>query len=273
MKQRVILIVSVVVGLIAALLTGQYLRAKDREFKTRLERLTRDNRTIEIMAAKRALPAGTVLTYGDMVAMRASESAVRNRAVEFEDRSMLIGRKLSRPLESEAPIYWSDLEGGNPFNRGLSSDIKLRQRAISIGVGGTAAVSGMVKPNDHVDVLGTFTFPSGTKSGEMEMVTMTILQDVLVLATGRETAKNQLGAADHNTAGGYSSITVEVTPREAEMLVFAEQARGRLVLTLRNPTDLYYEKDLPRVDFTKIQEEIATLNGYRQQRLLGKPVP
>ena len=173
-------------------------------------------------------------------------------------------------MEPHAPVYWSDLEGGDPFNRGLAGDIKEHQRAISISVGGAAAVSGMVKPNDHVDVLGTFTFPSSTKSGEMEMVTQTILLDVLILATGHDTAKSQLGAGDR--AAGYNTVTVEVTPREAEMLVFAEQARGRLVLPLRNPAEMEYERDMPSVDFSKIQETIKTLNDYRQQKLLGKPL-
>ncbi len=273
MKQRVILIVSVVVGLIAALLTGQYLSAKDREYQASLARITRDNRMIEVLAAKRVLPAGTVLTADDVGKMKVAESAIRGHGVEEHDWYQLRSRKLLRTLQANTPVYWSDVEGGDPIGRGLSDDIKSRQRAISISVGGSAAVSGMVKPTDHVDVLGTFTFPSTTKAGEMEMVTLTIMQDVLVLATGRETAKTQAAAIDRNaSAGGYSTVTIEVTPREAEMLVFAEQARGRLVLTLRNPADIEYEKDLPRVDFSKIQEEIKTLNEHRQQKLLGKPL-
>lgn len=271
MKQRVILIASVVIGLIAALLTGQYLSAKDREYKIREQQLTGRYRTIKVLAAFRNLPSGTVLDYGDMTPIDVVENSVRGRVVEVRDSDMLKGKKLNRSLEKLTPIYWSDLEGGDPFSRGLAYDIKKNQRAISISVGGAAAVSGMVKPNDHVDVLGTFSFPSEKKAGEMEMVTLTLLQDVLILATGRETAKNQLGAGDRG-AGGYNTVTVEVTPREAEMIVFAEQARGRLVLTLRNPADLDYEKDLPRVDFNKIQEEIVKLNQIRQEKLLGKPV-
>jgi len=270
MKQRVILIASVVIGLMAAVLTGQYLSAKDRDYKEKERQLIRNNRKIPVIAAQRNLPIGTVLTRDDLGVMDVIENAVRGHVVEEKDFSMLLNHRLQRSLESKAPIYWSDIEGGDPFSRGLAGDIKSHQRAISISVGGAAAVSGMVKPNDHVDVLGTFTFPSSTKPGEMEMVTLTILQDVLILATGHDTAKSQLGAGDRAT--GYNTVTVEVTPREAEMLVFAEQARGRLVLTLRNPADIEYEKDLPRVDFSKIQEEITTLNGYRQQKLLGKPL-
>ena len=267
MKQRIILIASVAIGLIAALLTRQYLSAKDREVNQRLAQMTRDYRKISVVVVNRNVPTGQVLAPQDIGMVEMIESAVRGHVVKQEEYQMLMNRRLIRSLEAGSPIYWSDIEGGDPLNRGLASDVKPKMRAISIGVGGTAAVSGMVQPNDHVDVLGTFAFPSATKSGEMEMVTLTILQDVLVLATGRETAKSRLVAGDR---GSYGSVTVEVTPREAEMLVFAEQARGRLVLTLRNPVDIFYEKELPRVDFAKIQSEIEALNAIRQEKLLLK---
>ena len=67
--------------------------------------------------------------------------------------------------------------------------------------------------------------------------------------------------------GAYSTVTLEVTPREAEMLAFAEQMRGRLSLSLRNRSDVSYEKELPQVDFAKIRSEIEDLNQKRQQRM------
>jgi hypothetical protein len=48
------------------------------------------------------------------------------------------------------------------------------------------------------------------------------------------------------------------------MLAFAEQIKGRLVLTLRNRNDTSYEKELPKVDFEKIRGEIEELNLKRQ---------
>ena len=52
------------------------------------------------------------------------------------------------------------------------------------------------------------------------------------------------------------------------MLAFAEQIKGRLVLTLRNRNDTSYEKELPKVDFEKIRSEIEELNLKRQQQKL-----
>ena len=126
----------------------------------------------------------------------------------------------------------------------------------------------MVKPNDHVDVIGTFDFPGdGGSERKTELVTCTILQNVLVLAVGRETAKSRTASA--GLSGAYSTVTLEVTPREAEMLAFAEQIRGRLVLTLRNRNDTSTESELPNVDFRKIRGEMEELNKKRQREKLG----
>jgi len=269
MKQKFILIASVVIGLLAALITRSYLNAKDREVQAKINQFNRNNRKIDVMVVKRAVPSGTVLRVEDLGAVEEIERAVRSHAVKASDSLKLIGRKTIRALEANSVVYWSDIEGGQPGSGGLADDIKQNMRAISINVSGAASVSGMVKPNDHVDVIGTFTFPSKQVDGEMELVTMTILQDVLVLATGRETSKSVITAI-RSTQTSYNMVTLEVTPREAEMLVFAEQIKGRLALALRNPEDVYYEKELPRVDFNKIQSEIETLNEFRQNQLLRK---
>ncbi len=267
MKQKLILIISVVVGILAAFLTRQYLNAKDKEVAKLKADIRSSQRIASIVVVKRDLPAGTVLQHDDLGLQDFPEGPVRGHAVRREDAHYLLGRKLLRLVERGAPVFWSDIEGGAPGSRGLAEDIPQKMRALSINVSGAAAVSGMVRPNDRVDVLGTFSFPAANNPAELELVTLTILQDVTVLATGRETAKT-FGAA--NRAASYNSVTLSVTPREAEMLVFAEQVKGRLVLALRNPSDVYFERDLPRVNFDKIQEEIKNLNLYRQEQLLRK---
>jgi len=270
MKQNIILVISVIAGLAAAFVTMKYFDAKDAEVARLKAEIRSSQRIISIVVVKRDLPAGTVLQREDLGLQDYPEGPVRGHAVGQEDAHYLIGRQILRLLERGAPVYWSDIEGGPPGSRGLAEDIPQKMRALSITVGGAAAVSGMVRPNDRVDVLGTFSFPSARNPAELELVTLTVLQDVTVLATGRDTAKT-IGATAR--AGGYNMVTLSVTPREAEMLVFAEQIKGRLVLSLRNPSDVSFENDLPRVDFDKIQEEIRTLNLFRQENLLRKRQP
>ena len=269
MQQKIVLVISVVVGLLAAFLTRSYLNAKANEYETMKRDLEKRHGQMEVMTVTRELPSGTVLTFSDVGKIDAPRIAVQGKAIEANNHMVLIGRKTTRPLKPGEVIFWSCIEGGGPEMKGLSSDIKNKMRAISVNVTGAASVSGMVQPNDHVDVLGTFTFPSKTVPGEMELVTFTILQDVLVLATGKETAKSRLLSNTYATSA-YNMVTLEVTPREAEMLVFAEQIKGRISLALRNPDDVYYESTLPRVNFDKIQGEIELLNKNRQENIHRK---
>jgi len=269
MKQKLILIASVVIGLLAAVLTKSYLTAKERELSKWKAQFEQRNAKVAVAAVKHDIPSGTILTLADIGGIEVIERGMRGHFVKAADHLALVGRKTVNVLKEGSPIFWSDIAGGAPGARGLSGDIKQRMRAISINVSGSASVSGMVKPNDHVDVLGTFTFPSKEISGEMELVTMTIMQNVLVLATGKETSKSML-LATRPSSSSYNSVTLEVTPREAEMLAFSEQIKGRLALALRNPDDVYYEKTLERVDFKKIQAEIEQLNEFRQ-KLLREP--
>lgn len=270
MNQKIIPIVSVAVGLLAFLLTYQYLRAKEREVEDIKRKIYESTRKIEVAGAARSIPAGTVVAVDDLKLLEIDEWSAPDQIVRRSEGAMILGRKTRFQIKADKPILWSDIEGGETAAQGLAPMVKREMRALSLAVGGASTVSGMVEPNDHVDVLGTFTLPSGTTPGEMESVTLTVLQDVTVLATGQQLAK-QLGGARRGTRDtGYSTVTLEVTPREAELLVFAQQARGKLTLSLRNPSDISFEKDLPNVDFKKLQSQLPELNLYRQKNIRMK---
>ena len=267
MKRNIILIISLVAGLAAAVLTRVYLASKAAEYERDRRRLIERYGAIEVVAYTRAVPAGTVLTKDDLGSLRVPQMGLRGQAVELEDFRELIGRKTVVSHDRGEVVFWSDIEGGDPKIKGLSNSITKHMRAISINVTGAASVSGMIKPNDHVDVIGTFDVPSDDDERKLKRgdpVTCTILQNVLVLATGRQTANARPRDLGLGAQQGYATVTLEVTPREAEMLAFAEQIRGRLLLTLRNGNDTSSETELPDIDFLKIRAEMSDLNKKRQ---------
>lgn len=267
MKRQLVLIISLVAGLLAALLTRFYISAKESEYRNAEAKLHAKYGSIDVLCFKRDIPGGTVLARGDIGHKVVPGRGLRGQALESADYDSIIGRKIVIAHKMGDVIMWSDIEGGDPSVKGLSADVKSKMRAISINVGSSSSVSGMIKPNDHVDVIGTFDFPDAEgKTRRGELVTCTMLQNVLVLATGRETAKMRDRSMAMGGAAGsaYSTVTLEVTPREAEMIAFAEQMKGRLTLTLRSRNDTSYEKELPQVDFAKIRSEIEELNLKRQ---------
>ncbi len=270
MQRKVILLVSLFAGLAAAVLTRTYLTMKEGEIKAAKQRLVDRYGTMVALVFKRAIPAGSVISAADIDRRIVPKIGMRGQALTEENRASIIGRKTVVGHNAEEVIFWSDIEGGNPAASGLSTDVKRQMRAMSINVSGAASVSGMVKPNDHVDVIGTFDFPGGDgKLRRGDPITCTILQNVLVLATGKETAKSHVRELGFKSSG-YSTVTLEVTPREAEMLAFAEQIKGRLILTLRNRNDTSSEKELPQVNYEKIRQEMEDLNHKRQLKLGGR---
>lgn len=274
MKNKIILIAAVVFGLLAAVLTRAYLSAKNDEFRALRERFARTHGTMDVLCFRKDVPGGAVLTRDELGLKTVPKTGLRGQALTEDSLADVLGRKLVGGRKTGELLFWADIEGGNPTAGGLAADIRRKMRALSISVSGASAVSGMVRPNDHVDVVGTFSFPKTAPDGKtvfQELVTCTILQNVLVLATGQETAKTRLRGGFPPTAGGaYSTVTLEVSPREAEMLVFAEQIKGRLSLTLRNRNDTSYETELPQVDFAKIRSEIEELNVKRQTEIGGR---
>ncbi len=269
MKQKIIPIVSICIGLLAGILTHQYLKAKRNELLAMKNEILAGARKVTVMVTTRDLPSGSILRQSDLTILECFEMAVGDRAVRHADGPMLLGKSTLLALTKGKPIFWTDIEGGR-IGASLAPMVKRELRALSIAVSGANAVSGMVEPNDKVDVLGTFAFPSKQDEKEMESVTLTVLQDVTVLATGQDLARGSFGESDNRRARSYSTVTLEVTPREAELLVFAQQMKGSLTLTLRNPEDVSFEKNLPEINFQQLETMLPELNMNRQRTIRHK---
>ena len=265
MKQKLILLIAIIAGVVAFWLTGQYLQSQREKIFGRAKK-------VWVVVAAQDLPSGSILKTGDLRKMKVFERNVGTRAVMPESVRDIVGKKLLFSITRGDPIQWSDIDVPYKGEIGLAETIYPGLRAISISVDAVSSVSGMVKPNDRVDVLGTFTLPSATITGEMETVTLTVLQDVTVLATGQTMARQTSFASRQRKPHqrGYSTITFEVTLREAELLVFAQSVRGRLYLSLRNPTDVSFVTDLPQINFEHIQSKLPELNLIRQRDIRHK---
>ena len=81
MKQNVILVISIVTGIIAAVVTKHYFDAKDREVREVIADLRSSQRFATIVVVKRDLPAGTVLQFEDLGLQDYPEGPTRGHAV------------------------------------------------------------------------------------------------------------------------------------------------------------------------------------------------
>jgi len=264
MKQKIVLIIALGMGAIAFVLTHVYLKAER-------EALYKNASKTFILVAREDLPRTTVLTTSNIRNQEVFENGLSPQVFRAENQRLVLGKTLEFPIKKGSPIDWMHIGTNLDEISGLARTIRSGMRAISIPVSGENAVSGLVRPNDNVDILGTFSFMDEVNPGEMKTVTFTVLQDVTVLATGQETARAELEITSNSRRrGGYSTITIAVFPEEAELIAFAMNVKGSLTLTLRNPSDVTVMEQTPPIDFQTLQRELPRLNEKRQATLRGQ---
>lgn len=131
---------------------------------------------------------------------------------------------------------------------GLSRQVAPGKRAVTVMVTEDKGVSHLIKPGDRVDILARIEMQPGHKE---KTEVRTVLQDVLVLATGKYIAntipgileadplnkngkRTTVNLTEYNT---YSNITIEVDPVQAQQIIFIESTLDGVYLTLRNNDD------------------------------------
>lgn len=105
------------------------------------------------------------------------------------------------------------------------------QRGVALPVN-SQKLPGDIQPGMYVDI----TAPFHNKSGQMTV--LPVIERVKVLLVGSQSALNQQNSQDPANTSNYSTITVEVTPKQAlELSEIQHMASGEFEINLRNPGD------------------------------------
>ena len=215
--------------IIAVLLAGTAFTVHQFYLHQQKEQITAGWDLVEIVVANQPIAEGTVLEE-DMVSKRPVPSQfVTNSNITPNMQVHIINQRVVAPLNPGDPLLLSHLESQKGFEK-LSNMVARNSRAINISVDEIGSVGGWVRPNDFVDVLGTFRDPASR-----EMMSITLLQQVQVLATGKITSTTNLSLLDENDMS-YGTVTLMVDSDSAEAISLAADL-GKLTLVLRNPED------------------------------------
>ena len=223
LKGKTPLAVALVLGLLAGLLAYTALKTKEAAVR-------KGWTPVLVVVAKQDIAQGTVITADLMAHRRVPEQFVTSSVVRPEKASFLEGSKVLVPLQAGDPLLWSQFADSRGTER-LSSKIQKKGRAITIDASPKTSVGGWIRPNDHVDLIGTFRDPQTN-----DTVAVTLLQNVIVLATGKITGTTNvslLPEADRD----YTNVTLLVIPEEAEIITLAQEL-GSLTVSLRNEDDV-----------------------------------
>ncbi|MDP3460355.1 MAG: Flp pilus assembly protein CpaB [Hyphomonas sp.] len=111
----------------------------------------------------------------------------------------------------------------------LAAMMDPEMRAVSVQISAESASGGFILPNDRVDLILTYDQSADTQRGIPERtIATTIIKNVRILAIDQNFATN----AEGETARLGSTATIEVSPREAELVAMAMR-RGEVSLALR----------------------------------------
>ena len=233
-NRRKILAVSVGLAVLAVLLLYIYTNQLANKYGVAGEK-------VSVIAAKYDLPPDKPITPDMLVQKEIPEAYVHPQAVFFNEWERIGGQRVSHPVRADQVLLWTDFADPRA-NIELDQVVKDGWRGMSINVDNADAMSGLLRPNDHVDILGTFMKPDSKEW-------VTLLQNVTVLAVGGQLGSQRASREESRTR--IDTITVLVTPEEAELLTFAVD-KGKIALTLRNENDITTELALPEKRYEDI---------------------
>ena len=208
------------------------LNLMSREPETQIVEVAQPQIELErVLVAAKDIPIGTSLNP-DMV--------------EWQEwpRSAVAGGFLTRASDPKAleniagAISRATLYQGEPIretklvrsDRGyMSAILPEGQRAIATTISTETSAGGFILPNDRVDVIMTRRNPDGNDS---EFITETILENVRVLAIDQTVEEK-----DGEPVKVGQTATLQLSPRQAEVLTVAQQMADRLSLSLRSLED------------------------------------
>ncbi|MEX0951968.1 MAG: Flp pilus assembly protein CpaB [Gammaproteobacteria bacterium] len=240
-------------GVAAAILSVFYLKSREAALRAQMD--VQEQRMAAVVVANRDLPKGTQLTPGIAAVREVPVEFVHGDAIVPDGFANFEGKVLVQPVQQGKPILSSFIDDEFPMD--FSDTIEVGRRAMTITVDEINSQANMTRPGNHIDLyvnipINVTGYPvPGQADGNLAQqavqqltgpqvrdVVMPILQDVRVLATGRE------GYADFQEQllrgqlrnQMYTTLTLDVTPEQAAMLT-AAQDNGDLLALLRNRKD------------------------------------
>ena len=258
MRSRlIILVAAVLVGLLAAGLTGRYLDSLQRG-------VAAEDEPIEVLVAQQDVQRGVTAEEVIEAGLIVRESIPRRYVADGAVSSVanLEGQVLAENLTRGEQITQARFKF--PSQAGLAFSIPDDYVAIAISNDAVKGVAGLVRPGDHVLVVATF-----DPGPDEEPVTRVLLPRARVLAVGTAVGAEQPARDRAVTTGGgviggqqndddrdamtATTITLALSPADVEKLVYAEE-KGSVWLALLGSTEA----------------DIAATAGQTLQTVLGE---
>lgn len=179
---------------------------------------------VSVVVPGRALKRGDMVMAGDLLVREIPEQYVDSNSVTADTYGIAVGQRMDFDIDEGRPLLWAHLDGG--LSPTFSGNLTAGLRAMTVRVDEVNSISGFLQPEDKVDLLLSH------GASEQQQV-LPLIERLEVIATGIQTMIDKSYGA---TPRKFTTITVQVTPEEAQKITLAQQV-GKLTAMLRHPDD------------------------------------
>ncbi len=222
-------------------------------------------RPTPVVVAAAALPAGKVLSVEDLAKREMPAAYLPGGTLPVDEIATVIGQQLVIPLAAGDALSMAHLSGHG--GQALASRLLNGTRAVTVPVDEVSSQAGLVRPGDQVDLL----LAEETSEGSVRCVTVKpLLESLTVLATGAHQVDPARGADEllqrrAELGISYSTMTLDVTPEQAQQLALALRV-GDLIPLLRGQGDATPVALKPRVSDSPACEPVEQKKSARPSR-------
>ncbi len=270
MQDKRAFLISISFSALAMFLVYQYISGEE-------QKLNNDYKiTVSVVRAKRDILQYASIRPTDIETISVPKVLEPLGAVDIKEDAF--DAVAAVPISQGEFILDNKLISKNIYS-GLESQISREKRAISIPVNVKSAVGYLLRPGNRVDLAAHFEYilpkPGGGPGGKTASEVKVFLQDLLVLASGRTIQSTPPKAVDQDVIRSlrslkddslkqktdselrdalnyakddknYQTVTLEVTPQQAQTIVYVLNLYGEsLALLLRHSDDRQMEKREP----------------------------
>ncbi len=235
----VFLAVAMLAGLAAAILAVHTLNKQELALKQRLlsELTPKKESTLSVVVPIDNLPSNTVLTLSQVARRSIPADSAPAGVILDSDFSKIQYKRLLFPAERGKPLTLSMINAIES-----PADILDDQHvALTLSVNSENSIDKMLRPGDHIDML--WITPGAIRNSGASNAIINVQapppapdgslvrflgQNLKIIATGKDLSSNGVSSS----AQGYATITLEVTPLQAQKILVAQKS-GEIRLDLR----------------------------------------
>lgn len=251
-KRTINLIIGIFLGLVAILMIKNYIDQQQAE----LERLKAEGELVEVVIARTDIPRETTISKDMVTTVNVNKNSLQPGDLTFVDS--VIGQFAEVDILKGQHINSNMVRSLGSISF-LSQGVPRGMRAITIPVDKLTAIEGLIKPQDNVDIVGTFAVPTG-QGAKTTPVVVTVFQNVKILATNKNISPYRISQS-------IDTVTIALKPEDVKLLTYI-LSTGQIRLVLRGPLDTSEEHGYSAVDYNVLMRKLGM---YVPQPIERKP--